>query len=219
VDFKPAFIDLIAKRRADLRAGLRAILAEPRSIVLELGCGHGHFLAQYAAEFPAKLCIGVDLSSDRIDRAARKSERARLSNCHFVRAEALEFIHALPAEVRLEEIWVLFPDPWPKKRHHKNRLLHESFFEEIAFRSAPGTRFYFRTDFAGYFENVAALLPILKTWQLVDSPIWPMEHETVFQARAVTYRSLVAVRTTHPARPTGKVASGLPPPTTPTLVA
>lgn len=219
MDFKPAFIDLIAKRRSDLRAGLRAILPEPRSIVLELGCGHGHFLARYATEFPAKLCIGVDLSSDRIDRAVRKAERARLANCHFVRAEALEFIQALPAGVGLEEIWVLFPDPWPKKRHHKNRLLQESFFEEIACRAAPGTHLYFRTDFAGYFESVAALFPMLRTWQLVDSPMWPMEHDTVFQARAVTYRSLVAVRTTHPARPTGKVASGLPPPATPTLVA
>lgn len=219
MDFTPAFIDLIAKRRADLRAELRAILPQPRSIILEIGCGHGHFLARYAAEFPEKLCVGVDLRSDRIDRALRKAQRARLPNCRFVRSEALEFIQALPEEVGFEEIWVLFPDPWPKKRHHKNRLLQEGFFEEIASRSLPGTRFYFRTDFSGYFEQVTAIFPVLKTWQLVDSPIWPLEHETVFQARAVSYQSLVAIRTTHPAKPTGKVASGLPPPTTPTLVA
>ncbi len=219
MDFTPAFVELIAKRRSDLRAELYAILPQPRSIVLELGCGHGHFLAQYAANFPDKLCIGVDLRSDRINRALRKAKHARLPNCHFIRTEAFEFIQAVPTEVGFEEIWVLFPDPWPKKRHHKNRLLQESFFDEIASRSAPGTRLYFRTDFAEYFEAVTAIFPALKTWQLVDSPTWPMEHETVFQARAVSYQSLVAIRTTHPARPTGKVASGLPPQGTPTSVA
>ena len=117
------FIELIARRRADLRAELGAILPQPRPIVLEIGCGHGHFLARYAADFTAKTCVGVDLSSDRIARAKRKSGRARLPNCHFVRADARDFLSALPAGVTFGEIWLLFPDPWPKKRHHKNRLL------------------------------------------------------------------------------------------------
>ena len=123
MDFTPAFVELISQRRTDLRAELDAILPQPRAIVWEVGCGHGHFLARYSTDHPAKLCIGVDLRSDRITRALRKVEHARLPNCHFVRTEALEFIHALPSGVTFEEIWVLFPDPWPKKRHHKNRLL------------------------------------------------------------------------------------------------
>jgi len=219
VDFTPAFVEIITQRRSELRAELGVILPEQRPIVLEIGCGHGHFLARYSAEHPAKLCIGVDLRSDRIDRALRKAERARLPNCHFLRTEALEFIHALPPGVTFEEIWVLFPDPWPKKRHHKNRLLQPDFFEAVAAKSPVGTRLYFRTDFAEYFENVAAFLPSLATWQPAETPTWPMEHETVFQARADGYQSLVAVRTSHPATPTGKVAPGLPPPASPTSLA
>lgn len=219
MEFTPAFVELIAQRRSDLRAELGAILPQPRPIILEIGCGHGHFLARYATEFPSKLCIGVDLRGDRIDRARRKVDRARLSNCHFVRAEALEFLHALPTSVTFEEIWVLFPDPWPKKRHHKNRLLQPDFFEAVAARSPEGTRLHFRTDHGEYFESVATFLPTLLAWQLAGEAIWPMEHETVFQARAKGYQSLIAVRTSHPAKPTGKVAPGLPPPAIPTSVA
>jgi tRNA (guanine-N7-)-methyltransferase len=215
VDFKPEFVELIAGRRAALRTELGTILPQPRPITLELGCGHGHFLEQYAKEFPAKLCIGVDLSSERIGRALRKARRAGLPNCHFIRAEAREFLHALPADVILEEIWVLFPDPWPKKRHHKNRLLRPEFFEGIAGRAGEGTRLFFRTDFSAYFEEVAAFLPSLKTWQLAVDTKWPLEHETVFQARAARYHSLVAIRTGHPAKPGETIAPGLPPLTGP----
>lgn len=215
MDFKPEFVEQVAARRAVLRAELGVLLPQPTAIVWEVGCGHGHFLARYATDFPAKNCFGVDLSSERIGRAQRKSGRARLPNCHFLRAEAREFLHALPAGIAFEEIWVLFPDPWPKKRHHKNRVLQPDFFEAIASRAERGARLYFRTDHAEYFHEVAAFLPALDTWRLDPTAGWPLEPETVFQARADLYHSLVAVRTSHPARPVETVAPGLPPPAGP----
>ena len=215
MDFKPAFVELITQRRAALRAELASILPAPEPIVWEVGCGHGHFLERYAAEFPSRICVGVDLSSERIARALRKSRRGRLTNCHFVRAEALEFLHALPPLVTFREIWVLFPDPWPKKRHHKNRVLQPDFFEAIASRAGEGARLYFRTDHGEYFQAVADGLAGLQTWQPAPDATWPLEHETVFQARAASYHSLVAVRTSHPARPAKTVAPGLPPATNP----
>jgi tRNA (guanine-N7-)-methyltransferase len=219
VDFKPEFVEQIAGRRAALRAELAALFPQPQTVIWEIGCGHGHFLARYAVDFPEKFCVGVDLSRERIDKGRRKADRARLGNCRFVRAEAREFLHALPAKVTFEEIWVLFPDPWPKKRHHKNRLLRPEFFEAVAGRVGEGARLYFRTDFGEYFREVEAFLPALMTWQAAPSITWPLEHETVFQARAASYHSLVAVRTSHPARSIEIVAPGLPPPTNPTSVA
>ena len=56
---------------------------------------------------------------------------------------ANEFFDALPAGVTLQEVWVLFPDPWPKKRHHKNRIMQADFLEELARRAGEGTRLYF----------------------------------------------------------------------------
>lgn len=198
---KPEFIEHVAQRRAALRTTLAGILFPPVAITLEIGSGHGHFLARYAADFPQTLCVGVDMIGERIQRAKRKAERAKLANCHFIQAEARELLDALPADITLAELWVLFPDPWPKKRHHKNRLLQTGFFESVASRMGEGARLHFRTDHGEYFQAVTALFPHLQTWRIDPSARWPLEHETVFQARAPTYHSLVAVRTSHPARP------------------
>jgi tRNA (guanine-N7-)-methyltransferase len=212
VSIKPAFIELMAARRAELRAKIGAIFPAPQAIVWEIGCGHGHFLERYAAEFPQRLCLGVDLASERITRALRKSERGKLLNCHFIRADALEFLHALPKGVTLQEIWVLFPDPWPKKRHHKNRILQSDFFAALASWAPTGARLYFRTDSIDYFKAVEALLPSLITWQVAEAgEPWPLEHETVFQARAESYQSLILVRTPHRAKSAEITAPEVPP--------
>lgn len=212
---KPEFLAEIERRRAALRTELARLLPAPRPIVWEVGCGHGHFLVRYAQEHPAKYCIGVDLRLDRLARSDKKRTRAQLPNCHFVRTEAREFLLALPPGVTLDEIWVLFPDPWPKARHHKNRLLKPEFLEAIAARAGQGARFLFRTDHGEYFAEVASLVADQPFWRADPAADWPFELETVFQARAPRYHSLVAVRTQHPARPVCPVAPGLPSPTAP----
>lgn len=198
---KPEFVERVAHRQAALRTQLAALIPANAAITLEIGSGHGHFLTRYATEFPQSLCVGVDMISDRIRRSKRKAERARLANCHFIQAEARELIDALPAGVTFNELWVLFPDPWPKKRHHKNRLLQSGFFESVAGRMGEGARLYFRTDHGEYFRAVSAVVPGLQTWRVDPTARWPLEHETVFQARAPSYHSLVAVRTSNPAIP------------------
>lgn len=213
--YKPEFLARITERRAALRAELAELLPANRAITWEIGSGHGHFLVQYAQAFPEKFCVGVDIIRDRLNRSGKKRDRAKLTNCHFVQAEAREFFDALPAGVTLQEVWVLFPDPWPKKRHHKNRIMQADFLESLAGRAGEGTRLYFRTDHAEYFSAVAALVPALQTWQLDPATPWPLEQETVFQARAPAYQSLVAVRTSHPARPAETAAPRPPPPVGP----
>ncbi|HET7535917.1 MAG TPA: SAM-dependent methyltransferase [Candidatus Didemnitutus sp.] len=217
--FKPEYLETIARRRAALQTEVSALFPAPRSIVWEIGCGHGHFLVRYAHENPRKFCVGVDLIIDRLERSGRKRDRAQLGNCHFLRAEAREFFNVLPSGVTFEEVWVLFPDPWPKARHNKNRLLKPEFFEAIASRAGEDARFYFRTDHLEYFREVEAMMPEVRTWRVEPSGHWPLEQETVFQARAPSYHSLVAVRTSHPARAVELVAPGLPPPAAPKSLA
>jgi tRNA (guanine-N7-)-methyltransferase len=169
-----------------------AIAPAPADFVWEVGCGHGHFLTAYAAAHPTRVCIGVDIASDRIARARKKAERARLRSLHFLRTEASLFLEAMPASVRITAVFVLFPDPWPKLRHHKHRVLQPEFLEDLAHRAAPRCRLHFRTDFEPYFREARAVAEAASAWQLVDAP-WPFEFETVFQSRAAEgYHSFIA---------------------------
>ncbi|HTB81831.1 MAG TPA: methyltransferase domain-containing protein [Opitutaceae bacterium] len=191
----PAHLALVAQRRADLRAALAGVLPPAARFVCEIGCGHGHFLTAYAAAHPDEFCLGFDVSAERIARAVRKRDRAAGANLHFFHAEALDFLAALPADAGFRAIFMLFPDPWPKRRHHKNRLLQSSFLQELAMRTGQGMRFYFRTDHRGYFTQATAVLAAHSAWRLDPAAPWPFEESTVFQQRAPAYQSLVAERT------------------------
>ncbi|MDR2844979.1 MAG: methyltransferase domain-containing protein [Puniceicoccales bacterium] len=200
-DWKTALADIRAARVATMRAHLDAALANgigdgTGAVTLEIGCGHGHFLTAYAAAHPDKQCIGVDLLANRIERANRKRGRAALSNLVYAKGEASELLDALPQSARLVEIFFLFPDPWPKKRHHKNRFIQTAMLDRLAALSVPDvTRLYFRTDHAGYFSWTAALVGQHPAWRVLDGTDWPFEHETMFSLRAAgSYQSLIAQR-------------------------
>lgn len=162
-------------------------------IVLELGCGNGHFLTAYAAAHPDRRCVGIDLRLERIEKARRKQRRARLRNLHFVRGEARDVLREMPADIRLGEIYMLFPDPWPKKRHHKNRLLNASLLDALAARAGQGSRLFFRTDFEPYYAEAVATIAAHQGWHLLPKGPFAFEHPTIFQSRASVYFSLAAM--------------------------
>lgn len=170
---------------------LKELYPQPCRLTLEIGCGHGHWLVDFATDHPEKECLGVDLIRDRIERAERKRVRAGVGNAHFLKAEAFELLDQLPDQVALAEVFVLFPDPWPKKRHWKNRLFCHGFLEELAKRCEVGTRCHFRTDHEGYFEWAEEIISEQARWGGVEEAEWPFEKETVFQARAEAFQSLI----------------------------
>lgn len=181
----------LEQRSADLRTRLANLLPIGTPFVWEIGCGHGHFLTAYANAHPDQFCVGIDLIGDRIDRGTRKRDRAKLANLHFIQAEAEAFLANLPPEARLSSVYVLFSDPWPKRRHHKNRVMQPEFLEKIARRTSPDSRLYFRTDYEPYYQDTGAMIREHMRWTQVEEP-WPFEHETVFQSRSESYHSLIA---------------------------
>jgi tRNA (guanine-N7-)-methyltransferase len=185
----------ITQRRNDLSKLLANLIPPSAPFVWEVGCGHGHFLAAYAAAHPEVLCIGVDITKDRIDRGLRKRDRAKLSNLHFIHAEAGVFLDSMPKKAVFSSIFVLFPDPWPKRRHHKNRIMQPEFLTAVSARAGDEARIYFRTDYEPYFQDTQTVLQDHPAWELV-SESWPFEQKTVFESRANSHHSLVARRRT-----------------------
>lgn len=185
---------------ADRLAKLHNIFAElplhRPALTLEIGCGHGHFLTAYAAENLDEHCIALDIIADRLERAERKSIAAGLSNVNWVRALADDFLEALPQGTLFDrKVFILFPDPWPKRKHWKNRLIQPQFLDQLAKITAPGTQLCFRTDHLPYFESASSVIAAHPQWTVDSEPEWPFEQQTVFEARADNHQSLTARRT------------------------
>jgi tRNA (guanine-N7-)-methyltransferase len=197
------FTSLRDSRAAELRAEFfpRVPLDGPTAVplTLELGCGHGHYLNAYAAAHPAEFCVGLDLIADRIARAARKATRARLANLTFVQAEAALFLTVLaeeiakvdrpPATPPLRRIFVLFSDPWPKRRHWKHRVMQPALLDTLAPLCAPGVALHFRTDHPEYFTFAREVVAAHSGWRIAEPAqpegAWPFEHVSVFEERAL----------------------------------
>lgn len=185
-------------RIAALRGLLASLLRDQKRIVLEIGCGHGHFLTAYAnAHRDAPFCIGLDIISERVRRANRKCARAGLdARLAFIHAEAGELLSVLPEHVRLADVFVLFPDPWPKRRHHKHRLIRDDMLDRLAERAEPGARLCFRTDDGAYFAAARETVGAHGRWRIAEgdpAASWPFEYATVFQEKAAGHQSLVAL--------------------------
>ena len=140
----------VALEAEELRqAGLEACFGA-RPIVLELGFGRAELIMQLAAADPARGYLGVEVSRKRVAKAARRVEKAGLSNLRLVHANA-EFVveRALP-EASICECWANFSDPWPKKRHFKRRLFQPAFVKRLGAVLEPSAIVHAATDHPGY---------------------------------------------------------------------
>lgn len=164
------FLASVQQRKNALGEVLAELLVTDKSFkTLEIGSGHGDFLVNYAARFPERFCLGIDLITQRIEKSKKKAQRASLSNCHFLKARAEEFLECQPNDFLWDEIIVLYPDPWPKKRHHKNRLFQMDFLTLLAKRVIPGAKIHFETDYEEYFDEVCSRISEHPDWCLVES--------------------------------------------------
>ena len=183
-----------AARKAELVKTCRADLAGVDRILFEAGCGHGHWLTDYAEANPSMICAGIDLISWRVRKGNEKKAKRGLQNLHFYKAELSEFLGALPVGIRFDRTVLLFPDPWPKAKHHRRRMVQPSFLDEVARRTDWGGEFCFRSDDRPYFDWTVEHLSEHPDWEIDESAQWPYESETYFQSLMDGYYSVVAKR-------------------------
>jgi tRNA (guanine-N7-)-methyltransferase len=134
------------------------IFGNENPIALEIGCGIGDFIAKTAEAAPNRNFIAIDYYNKGCDSTCRRLGRAGINNVRVLRVEAREFIAGYIPENSLAALYINCPDPWPKKRHRKRRLVNSGFMEFVRGYLRPGADFFFATDFEDYGEDVAAFM-------------------------------------------------------------
>ena len=141
---------------ADL-ARLAPLLQRAPRTELEIGSGNGNFLAAHSAAHRDTLVIGTELKLERCRKSARKLTAAGAGNGVIVHGRAEQVIGWLPAE-SIDAVHIYFPDPWPKRRHRKRRLLRGGTVAQLARLLRPGGRLHLVTDFFDYYLQAVVLL-------------------------------------------------------------
>ena len=152
------------------RLDLGTLFPGLEGVEVELGSGDGSFLAEYAALNPGRGFIGVERLLGRLRKLERKAQRRGLSNLKVLRLEASYVLNWKLAPGTVSALHVYFPDPWPKRRHWKRRLVNDLFVSESARILRPGGRVYLRTDNVPYFEQMREVFGRSDRFVEVDYP-------------------------------------------------
>ncbi len=132
-------------------------LPRPLALVVDVGFGRGELLLELARGAPGRAYLGIERSNKRVLKTARRLARTGLENVRLVQASAEAAIGEL-APGSAAGFWINFPDPWPKKRHHRRRLLQPRFVRELALRLVPGGCLEVATDHEEYAEWIHGVL-------------------------------------------------------------
>jgi len=147
-----------------------ALFPQPQPLEVELGCGDASFLVEYARQQPTINLIGVERLLGRIQKIHRKGSQLGLTNLRGVRIESAYFLQYLLPPNTATALHIYFPDPWPKKKHRKHRLINEDF-PALARRSlTAGGTVFLRTDDTDYFQQMNEVFAAAPFFKPVGSP-------------------------------------------------
>jgi tRNA (guanine-N7-)-methyltransferase len=157
-------------------------------VVLEIGCGMGETTAAIAQAHPESDFVGVEVHGPGVGSILNRIEQSSIANLRMIQHDAVEVVDAMIPEAALAGIHVYFPDPWPKKRHHKRRLLQPGFVHALAMRLAPGGYLHAATDWAPYAEEILATFssePLLANTAQRYAPRPGWRPQTKFETRGL----------------------------------
>lgn len=130
----------------------------PRPLEIDVGCGDGSFLLEMAAHYPERDFLGIERLSGRIRRICRLAARQGLTNVRVIHLESAYTLSWLLPAGCAHRVHLLFPDPWPKKRHAFHRFVHPDNLAGIHRVLAPGASFLFKTDHEDYFTEATEVV-------------------------------------------------------------
>ena len=160
---------------------LAELFPKPQPLEVELGCGDASFIVEFAHRNPERNFIGVERLLGRIQKLDRKGRRAGLTNLRGVRIESSYFLQYLLPPRSAAALHVYFPDPWPKKKHRRHRLINENFPALARTALASDGVVYLRTDDADYFQQMTEVFAASRDFQKTGTPAELAELTTDFE--------------------------------------
>lgn len=148
----PYFLDL------ESRPDWRGIFENAHPLKLDIGFGAGGFLLEMAIREPEANFVGIDMYHKGIRKIISRVDKLSIKNIRIVYGDAREKIDAIFSEEEVREIYINFPDPWPKKRHAKRRLIKPSFVETLAAKLMPQGELHLATDYESYAREMLTCL-------------------------------------------------------------
>lgn len=156
--------------------------------ILEIGFGMGGATAQIAAEHPENDYLGIEVHTPGVGALMRLLDTDSIGNVRIIQHDAVEVLSHMIAQASLDGIHIYFPDPWPKKRHHKRRLVQPPLVSLLASRLKPGAYLHLATDWQEYAEWMLEVLrgePLLKNMAENYAPKPDYRPETKFERRGI----------------------------------
>src|SRR3989304_3879032 len=137
---------------------LSTVFGRSAPVILEIGFGNGEALAATAAAHPENNYLGIEVHRPGAGSLLRRLEAQDLHNVRVMLSDATEILAQRIADASLSAVHLFFPDPWPKKRHHKRRLVQPDFAALVARKLEPGGYFHLATDWPEYAEHMTLVL-------------------------------------------------------------
>ncbi len=173
---------------ADAILDQRLVYGRKAPLVLEIGSGMGETTAQVAQAHPETDFLAIEVHAPGVGSLLRRIEEQGLTNLRVLRHDAVEVLERMIVDGSLAGIHLFFPDPWPKKRHHKRRLVQPDFVSLAARKLAPGATLHAATDWPDYAEQMLAVLsaePLLENTTAAFAARPAHRPETKFERRGV----------------------------------
>ena len=139
------------------RLAVETLFDRPAPLVVDIGFGDGEALAQMAAAHPERNYLGVEVYRAGTGQLLRRIENEGLTNLKVLLGDASDLLRQAIPTASLFGLQLFFPDPWPKKRHHKRRMVQAEWLKTVADRLAPGGFIHMATDWAEYAEWMLTL--------------------------------------------------------------
>jgi tRNA (guanine-N7-)-methyltransferase len=160
---------LVAVESLTARLDLDEIFGRKVPLHVDVGCGDGSFLCALAQRMPDTNFLGIERLLNRVRISARKA--ATLDNVRLLRMESFYAVrYLLPAE-SVERFYLLFPDPWPKRRHHRRRIMTPDFLGSIHAALEKNGSIYIATDDVGYFQKIKEIAESHSSFAITDAAV------------------------------------------------